>query len=91
MPKGAGRSRLVVADAGVDQDVVAWRLHEIALNAEHEPGFRIEKRRLEPGTVLGQKLARQRREELQRVEERRLLLDDAQDAAAADLDLGWHG
>ena len=35
VPERARRPRLVVADAGVDQDVVVRRLHEVALDAEH--------------------------------------------------------
>ncbi len=36
VPERARRARLVVADAGVDQDVVVRRLHQVALDAEHE-------------------------------------------------------
>ena len=35
IPKRTRRPRLMIADAGVDQDVVARRLDDEALNAEH--------------------------------------------------------
>ena len=68
VPKGSPWPRLVVADAGIDQDIVARRPHEIALDAEHEPAGGVEVGRLEPRLVLRQDLLGQRREELEGVE-----------------------
>jgi hypothetical protein len=36
VPHRALRSRLVIADAGIDHDGVLGRLHNVALNAQHE-------------------------------------------------------
>src|SRR5439155_12949160 len=85
VPKSAIGPRLVVADAGVDQDGMMRRREEIALDAQHELVFRVEKFRLQPRAVLVEHLLGQRREELQHLEERRLLLDDAMYRDVADL------
>jgi hypothetical protein len=93
VPHRPRRPRLVVADAGIDQDVVVRRLDHEALHAKHElAGLRIEGcgRALEPGTVLRQQFLRQRREEFERVEERPLLLDHGMDGDILESD-GGHG
>jgi len=70
----------VIADAGVDENVVVRRLHDEALESEHHSaGGRIEVGGLEPGTVLLQHLLGQRREELGDGKHRALVLDDAMD------------
>ena len=91
VPEGTRRPRLVVADAGIDQDVVVRRLHQVALDAQHELVGSVEKPRLQPSAVLLEKLLRQGGEEFQHVEERALLLDDAVDCEVAQLDLRGHG
>ncbi|MGY4232323.1 hypothetical protein ACVIIW_001270 [Bradyrhizobium sp. USDA 4449] len=78
-------SRLVVADAAVDQDGVMRRLHDIGLEAEHQDVLLIQRACLpHPISVLGQHLGRQSRQHLQRRDERRLLLDDALNGEIAD-------
>ncbi|MFI4870005.1 MAG: hypothetical protein ACHQDD_11770, partial [Steroidobacterales bacterium] len=61
---------------------------DVALDAEHQfiPGA--DEFRLQPAPVLFEQLFRQLREELQRLEERTLLLDDAVDRDVADFELG---
>jgi hypothetical protein len=76
VPKRPGRARLVVADAGIDQNVVVRRLDHKTLDAEQQSVRGIDKFRLQPGTVLIQDLFRQIREKSHRIEESTLLLDD---------------
>ena len=87
VPKGARRPRLVVADAAVDHDGVVRRLHDVALDAEHQLVPRVEVFRLQPAAVLVQKLFGDGREEFHRLEKRTLLLDNAVDGGVADLDI----
>src|SRR6185437_7907570 len=55
VPKTPRRSRLVVADAGIDHDRVMRRLYDVALDAEHQPVFGIEESGLQPAPVLVEK------------------------------------
>ena len=52
VPERAGRARLVVADAAVDQDVVMRRLHQVALDAQIDPVGGVEIDGLEPSLVF---------------------------------------
>ena len=91
VPERPRGPRLVIAHAGVDEDVVMRGAHQVALDAQHELVGRVDKARLQPGAVLLQQLLRQGGEELQHVEERPLLLDDAMNRKVAQLDLRGHG
>ena len=91
VPERPRRPRLVVADAGVDQDVVVRRLHQVALDAQHELVVCVEEFRLQPGAVLVEQLLGQGREKFECLEERSLLLDDAVDREVAQLEPGSHG
>ncbi len=51
VPERPRRARLVIADAGIDQDIVVRRLDDEALDAKHELVGRIEKCGLQPGAV----------------------------------------
>jgi hypothetical protein len=86
VPERPGRPRLVVADAAVDHDGVVRRLHDVALDAEHQLIVLIEEFRLQPAPVLVEQLFGDIREKFHRLEERTLLLDNAVDRGAADLD-----
>jgi hypothetical protein len=88
VPERPCRPRLVVADTGVDQDVVVRRPHQIALDAHVELVLGIEESRVQPAAMLVEQLAGEGREEGQRRKECRLLLDDAVNGDAADRDLG---
>src|SRR5215213_4422515 len=57
-----------------DQEVVLRRLHQLALNAEHDFILRAHELRLDPRTVLLEQLLCKRREKRQYVEEWSLLL-----------------
>jgi hypothetical protein len=81
----------MVAHAAVDHDRVVRCLHDIALNAEHQPVPGIEKPGLQPRSILVEQLSCDGGEELRRLEEWTLLLDDAVDRDAADFDLGGQG
>src|SRR5215467_12917313 len=74
VPHRPRRPRFVVADAGIDQDVVLRRLDDEALHAQHQPAAdRVDECRLQPGAVLLEELLGERREEFEDVEERPLL------------------
>src|SRR5262249_40108533 len=88
--EGAGGALLVVADAGVDQDIVGRRLHQVALDAQHQLIVRIEGTRLQPGAVLAEQLLGQLGEELESLEEWPPLLDDAVDRDVAHVNAGRH-
>ena len=88
VPEAAPRPRLVIADAGIDHDGVMRGLHDVALDAQDQPVFGIEKSGLQPPPVLLEQLAGHGREKLPRREERRLLLDNAVNGDVADFDPG---
>src|SRR5829696_7321024 len=68
-----------------------WRLHKIALDAEHEfPGARVKVLRLQPREVFLQHLIGQSREKRFQLEERRLLLDDAVNSYVAEFEARDH-
>src|SRR6516165_7610355 len=90
VPKRARRSRLMVADAGVDQNVVAERLDNEALNTEHQPVLDIDKFRLQPSSVLVEQFFREVRKETQRVKKRSLLLDHRMDGDRAKRQRRYH-
>ncbi len=92
VPERPGRARLVVADAAIHQDGVVRRADDVALDAElHLAGCRVDRVRLQPVAVLRQHLRRQGGEELERVEQRPFLLDDAVDGEVAELEAFGHG
>jgi hypothetical protein len=66
----------VIADAGVDQDVVMRRLDDETLDGEHQLVGRIEEFRLQPGAVLVEQLLGQGWKESHGLEECPFLLDD---------------
>lgn len=72
---GSNRPRLVVADAGVNEDVVMRRLDKEALDAQHHPVAGIDECRLKPRTVFVEQFHGKRWEELQHLEPCALLLD----------------
>src|SRR5690349_22017618 len=75
VPEWPRRPWFVISDTGIDENVVARRLYEEALNAEHQAAAdRIDESWLQPGAVLLEELFCQGREELHHVEERPLLL-----------------
>jgi hypothetical protein len=67
-----------------------WRLHDVALDAEHQLILGVEEPGLQPSPVLVEKLLGDGREKLHRPEEWTLLLDDAVDRGIPDFDLGGH-
>jgi hypothetical protein len=76
VPERPRRPRFVIADARIDQDIMTRRPYDEALHAQHQPAAdRIDECRLEPGTVLLEKLFGEGGEEFHHVEERPLLLD----------------
>ena len=91
VPERTGRSRLVVAHTCVNQDVVLRRLHQVALNTEHDLVLRAHVLRLHPRAVLLEQLLCQDREERQDVEERSLLLHNLVDGDVAQFDRGGMG
>src|SRR5206468_5525665 len=76
VPERTARPRLVIADAGIDQDIVVRRFDNKTLNTEHEPALGIDECRLQPRAILVEKLLGQLREKRQRLEEGPLLLDN---------------
>ena len=79
-PMRAQRSRLVVADAAVDQDGVMRRLHHIGLEAEDQNVLVVERAGLlHPAAIFGQQFRRQTGHHFQRREETGFLFDDAVD------------
>src|SRR6516225_8632153 len=90
VPKRARRSRLMVADAGVDQNVVAGRLNNEALNTEHQPVLDIDKFRLQPSSVLVEQFFGEIRKETQCVKKRSLLLDYRMDGDRAKRQRRYH-
>ena len=51
----------MIADAGVDQDVMARRFDDEALNAQHEPVVAIEVHRPKPSAILVEQVFAERR------------------------------
>ena len=76
----------MVTDAAIDHDRVVRCLHDVALDAEHQPIAGIEKPGLQPPSILVEKFPCHGREKMHRLEERSLLLDDAVDRNAAYFD-----
>ena len=81
---------LVVADATIDQDVVAPGLHDVGLEAQHQVVLRIQRGGREPGAVLRQHLGLQLRQELQGGGEAAFHLDDPVDRHVADAECVGH-
>src|SRR6516164_6052212 len=48
VPRWSRRTRLVISDAGIDENIVMGRLYEEALDADHQPILAIDKLRLQP-------------------------------------------
>ena len=92
VPEGPRRAVLVVADAGIDQDVMVRRLDQIALDAEPQlAAGRIQRPQLfQPGPVFGQGFLGQPGEEFQRVEQRLFYFDDPMDFKIAEREAGFH-
>src|SRR4051812_27079497 len=78
----------MVADTTVYQDRVVWGLYQIGLDAKHElTGLPVEIAPIgQPAAILLQQLRRQRRKELQRIEEGSFLFHDAVDRDIADFE-----
>src|SRR6516164_10096187 len=92
VPERPRRTRLVVADARIDQDGVLRRPYDKALYAQHQPAAgRIDEGRLQPGEILLKQLPGERREEFHYVEERPLLLDHRNDGNVLERDCCRHG
>ncbi len=89
----AGRGlSLPTQETGIDQDIVARRLYDEALHAQHQiAAGRIDECRLQPGAVLLEELLGERREEFEDVEERPLLLDDGINGGVRKCDCRRHG
>jgi hypothetical protein len=83
IPERARRSRLVVADTGIDENVVVGRLDYEALDAEHQPVLAIDKLRLQPLPVLVEGFFGQFREKAERIKKRALLFDNGVDCNLA--------
>ena len=89
VPLVAAGARLVVADAGIHQDGVMRRAHDIGLECEDEHVVGIDGAGLlQPWPVPGQRLRRQARQHVERGQERGFLLDDAMDGEVADVQRG---
>jgi hypothetical protein len=91
VPEWARRSRLMVADAGVDQNVVARRLDHEALDAEHQPILDIDKFRLQPVPIFVKLFFGKFGKETQCVKKSALLLDHRVDGDFAQRQWGCHG
>ena len=67
------------------------RLHDIGLEAQDQNVIGVERARLpHPRPVLREQVRRQRRQQIQRRQERGFLLDDAMDGEIADGELETH-
>ena len=92
VPGRAQREVLVIADAGIDQDVVMRRLDDIGLKAQHDVAcVAVVSARCEPGEILFESFLRQVREEFEHRGKALLLLDDAVDGHVVDAVFGAHG
>src|SRR5690349_3033635 len=77
VPERPRQPRLMITDAGIDQDVVMRRPDDEGLDAEDQTIVGgIEEGRLEPSTVLVEQLLGQSREKSQSFEPGALLFDD---------------
>ena len=77
---------LVIADAGIDQDVLRPRTDHIALHAKgHEAADRVQTFGLHPGAMRIQHFLGQFRQKLGRIEHGEFLLDNAVDANVAKI------
>ena len=76
VPERPRRARLIIADASIDQDVMARRLDDETLDAQHQPVIRIDECRLKPSAVLVKQFFGKRRKKSECLEESALLLDD---------------
>ena len=82
---------LVVADAGIDQDVLRPGADHIALHAKgHEAADRVQALGLHPGAMRIHHFLGQFRQEFRRIEHGKFLFDNAVDANVADM-IGQHG
>ena len=86
------RGVLVIADAGIDQDVVVRRLHDVGLVAQYDiPGVAVVSARREPGEVLLERFLCQVREEFEHRGIARLLLDETVNGHVIDAVFSTHG
>ena len=91
VPERPRRPRLVIADTGIDQDIVVRRLYDEALHAQHQAAAdRIDESRLQPGAVLLKKFFGERREKFHHVKERPLLLDHRVNRDVLERDCSRH-
>src|SRR6516162_2309554 len=91
VPFRTRRPRLVIADAGVNQDGVMRRLDDVGLKAQDQRVLVVERLRIShPSPVLGKTLPGQIGKHLQRRQERSLLLDDTVDREVADGEFEAH-
>jgi hypothetical protein len=91
VPERPRRPRLVIADTGIDQDIVVRRLYDEALHAQDQPAAdRIDECRLQPRAVLLKELFGERREKFHHVKERPLLLDHRVNRDVLERDCSRH-
>jgi len=91
VPERPRRPRLVIADTGIDQDIVVRRLYDEALHAQDQPAAdRIDECRLQPRAVLLKELFGERREKFHHVKERPLLLDHRVNRDVPERDCSRH-
>ncbi len=90
VPERPRRPLLMIADAGIDQDIVVRRLDHEALDAKHELVGCVDEGRLQPRAVVVEQLLGERREESQHVEKAALLLDDRMNRDVLEHDRRWH-
>src|ERR1700758_781390 len=71
IPEWTCRTRLVVADAAIDQNIMVRRLHQVGLDAQHQPSaFLVEITTFcHPSAIFLQHLLSKRWEKFQRFEE----------------------
>ncbi len=92
VPERPRRPRLVIADAGIDQDVVVRRLDHKTLDTEHQIAIRrIDEFRLEPGAVFVEHFLAQSGEKALQLEERALLFDNRVNRDVVERDRHCHG
>jgi hypothetical protein len=91
VPERPRRPLFVIADAGVDQDIVVRRLDDEALNAEHQAiAVRIDESRLQPGTVFVEQFLAESGKKLEHVEPRPLLFDHGVNSDVSNFDRRRH-
>ena len=92
VPEGMRRAVLVIADAGINQDIVMRRAHHPGLDAKHQLArLRVQRLGLQPISIFGQQFRRQVREEGQRIEDRSFFLHNPLNREIAKLKTFIHG